>query len=55
MKDNKLQSKTTQQKTIRIENELIDQIQKLADQNERDFSSQIRYMLKEYIKIKERI
>lgn len=43
--------KTT--KTIKMENELIEKITAMGKKAERDFSSQVRYMLKEYIKIKE--
>ena len=43
----------TTQKTIRMENELIATIEKLAEQSERDFSGQVRFMLKEYLRIKE--
>jgi len=41
-------------KTIRFEKELCDKIQRLAEEAERDFSSQIRFMAKEYIRQKER-
>ncbi|CAB1247924.1 Toxin-antitoxin system protein [Ruminococcaceae bacterium BL-6] len=40
-------------KTIRIESDIADKIQKLANESERDFSSQVRFMLKEYLRIKE--
>ena len=43
--------KTT--KTIKMENELIEKITMMGKKAERDFSGQVRYMLKEYIKIKE--
>lgn len=43
--------KTT--KTIKMEDELIEKITTMGKKAERDFSSQVRYMLKEYIKIKE--
>ena len=48
-----MEKKDTTVKTIRLDNESIDKIQKLADESERDFSSQVRYMLKEYIRIRE--
>lgn len=48
-----MEKKDTTVKTIRLDNESIDKIQKLANENERDFSSQVRYMLKEYIRIRE--
>ena len=41
------------QKTLRMETELHDKIQNMAETSERDFSGQVRYMLKEYIRIKE--
>lgn len=41
-------------KSIRFEKELIEKIEKLAKQNERDFSSQIRFILKEYLNMIER-
>lgn len=40
-------------KTIRFENDLLKNIEKLANESERDFSGQVRFMLKEYLKIKE--
>lgn len=43
--------KTT--KTIKIENELIEKITMMGKKAERNFSEHVRYMLKEYIKIKE--
>lgn len=48
-----MEKKDTTVKTIRLDNESIDKIQKLANESERDFSSQVRYMLKEYIRIRE--
>ena len=48
-----MEKKDTTVKTIRLDNESIDKIQKLANENERDFSSQVQYMLKEYIRIRE--
>lgn len=47
-------NKDLQIKTIRMENSLIEQIEKLANENERDFSSQVRYMLKKYLEIQNR-
>jgi len=52
MQDDEFQD--TKQKTIRMENELIEKIEKLAKENERDFSKQLKFMLKEYIRITER-
>lgn len=40
-------------KTIRFENDLLEKIGQMAKDSERDFSSQVRFMLKEYIKLKE--
>ncbi len=40
-------------KTIIFEKDLIDKIEKMAKETERDFSGQVRWMLKEYIRIKE--
>lgn len=44
----------TTQKTIRFDNDLIRTIDDLGKESERDFSSQVRFMLKEYLRIKER-
>ena len=55
MNPNTLQDKTESiQKTLRMEKELIQKIEELAKESERYFSSQVRFMLKEYIRIKER-
>jgi hypothetical protein len=35
--------------TIIFEQELYDQIKQIADQQERDFGSQVRFMLKEFL------
>lgn len=40
-------------KGIRFEKELIEKIEALGKEAERDFSSQVRFMLKEYIKLRE--
>ncbi len=40
-------------KTIIFEMDLIEKIEKLAKETERDFSGQVRWMLKEYIRMKE--
>lgn len=40
-------------KGIRFERELVEKIEEMGKKAERDFSSQVRFMLKEYIKIKE--
>lgn len=44
----------TTTKSIRFEQDMIDQIEQMAKDSERDFSSQVRFMLKEYIKIREK-
>ena len=41
-------------KTMLFEKELHDKIMKLAEQNDRDFTKQVKYMLKEYMRIKEK-
>ena len=41
------------QKSILFEADLVSKIESLAIESERDFSGQVRYMLKEYIRIKE--
>ena len=51
MQDNKY--KETQSKTIRIEKELIEKIEKLREGTERTFSQQVRLMLKNYINMLE--
>lgn len=40
-------------KGIRLEKELVDKIEALGRAAERDFSSQTRFMLKEYIRMQE--
>ena len=40
-------------KTIRFTPEQFEKIQKLADESQRDFTKQVRFMCEEYIKIKE--
>lgn len=39
-------------KTINFEEELVEQIEKMAKEAERDFSGQIRWIIKEYIRLK---
>ena len=48
------QLKDTTPKTIRFENELLIKIQELADESERVFSEQIRFMLKKYLQMIEK-
>lgn len=45
--------KETVIKTIRLEKDLADKIQNMADKGQRDFTKQVRFMLIEYIKMKE--
>jgi len=40
-------------KSIRFDKELTDKINELAAEAERDFSQQVRFMLKKYIQLKE--
>lgn len=40
-------------KTIIMENDLVNKINELAQNSERDFSKQVKFMLREYLKIKE--
>ena len=46
-------NKETITKTLRIEKSLCEKIQQMADENQRDFTKQVRFMLVEYLKIKE--
>ena len=46
--------KETITKTIRFDTNLHEKIQKMADENDRDFTKQVKFMLKEYIKITEK-
>lgn len=48
----KLQDTTV--KSIRMEKELVNKIEKLASENERNFNQQVRLMLKNYIEIIEK-
>jgi len=45
------QLKETIPKTIRFEKEMLEKIEELAEESERDFSKQIKYMLKKYIQM----
>lgn len=47
------QNKETIVKSIRFERELAEKIQKMAEQGQRDFTKQVRFMLLEYIRLKE--
>ena len=46
-------NKATITKTLRLEKELCNKIQEMADQSQRDFTKQVRFMLMEYIRMKE--
>lgn len=48
------EKKETITKTLRFEPELHDKISELAKESERDFTKQVKFMLREYIKITER-
>ena len=48
-----MQYKETQIKTIRFDKKLVEKIDKMREGTERNFSQQVQYMLKQYIKIKE--
>jgi len=47
------QKKETIVKSIRFEKDLAEKIQKMAEQGQRDFTKQVRFMLLEYIRMKE--
>lgn len=49
---NELQNTTV--KSIRMEEELAEKIQKLAIENDRSFSQQVKFMLKKYLDIIEK-
>lgn len=40
-------------KTIRLEPQMVEKIQQMADQSERNFTEQVRFILKEYINLRE--
>ncbi len=44
-------SSNTKHTGIRLDKDLYAEIEKLADEYERTFSDQLRYMLKQYLKI----
>ncbi|MEG1011573.1 MAG: hypothetical protein RSD27_01765 [Ruthenibacterium sp.] len=41
-------------KTMLFEKDLHEKIQELAAESQRDFTKQVKFMLREYIKLKER-
>ena len=45
--------KETMVKTLRFEKDLAEKIQEMAEKSQRDFTKQVRFMLLEYIRIKE--
>ena len=49
----KINNKETITKTIRMEPDLIEKIEKLAEASERDFTKQVKFMLREYIRSRE--
>lgn len=40
-------------KTIIFETEIVEKIEKMAKESERDFSGQVRWIIREYIRLKE--
>lgn len=46
-------NKETIVKSIRLEKDLCEKVQELAEQNQRDFTKQVRFMLLKYIEMKE--
>ncbi len=45
--------KETTVKSIRFEKDLAEKIERMAEQGQRDFTKQVRFMLLEYIRMKE--
>ncbi len=41
----------TIKKTINFEEEMIKEIEKLAEETERDFSGEVRWIIKEYLRL----
>ena len=41
-------------KSIKFDNDLLDKIATMAKENERDFSQQVRYMIRKYLQIVEK-
>lgn len=50
-----MQDNETQSKTIRMENSLIEKIEEMRKGTERNFSQQVKFMLKKYIEFTENI
>lgn len=42
-------------KTIRFDPKMVQDIQTMADESERNFTEQVRYIIKEYIRLKEQL
>lgn len=49
----KMYDTESQQKTIRMEKDLIEKIEQMSKESERDFSKQVKFMLRKYIEIVE--
>lgn len=49
----KFEKEETRVKTLRFPIDMAEKIEKLAKENQRDFSKQVRFMCEEYMKIKE--
>lgn len=49
-----MQDKETKTKTIRFDIKLLEKIEALAEEGNRDFSKQVQWMLKQYIEIIEK-
>lgn len=47
------QNKETVVKSIRLEKNLCEKVQELADKGQRDFTKQVRFMLLKYIELTE--
>ena len=52
MEYSKTKDTDTIQKTLRIPKPIVEEIEAMARDSERDFSKQVNFMLKEYIRIK---
>lgn len=52
MKENSL-NKSYILKTIRFEPEMVEKIEQMANESERNFTEQVRFIIKEYLRMKE--
>lgn len=43
-----------QKKTINFDDEIVAKVEQMAKESERDFSGQVRWIIKEYIAMKEK-